>query len=240
MNDKGYIVLVIFIAFSVLLFVINFIIQQFQIISLKESIKLLNKNNEFYLNLIDEYRILKHNLISNLSGIKSVTNKKTRALIDDLITEYNSILKLPKNFKEIPTGISGIVYEKIYSANNSQLQLKVDNKLKNNIIEILSARKFNALCEALGITLDNAIEAAEQSNEKILYLEFTEDENKLILKIVNTFSGVVDIDELGKKNYTSKKKGHGLGLFSILNKKDIKLTTIIKNNKFISVVTVNK
>ncbi len=239
-DDKGFIILVIFIAISVLIFVINFVFQQIQIISLKESIKLLNKNNEFYINLIDDYRILKHNLIGNLNGLKSVTNKKTRNLIDDLIKEYNSILKLPKNFKEIPTGINGIIYEKIYSANNPNLKIKIENKLHHNIIEVLSARKYNALCEALGVTIDNAIEAAVASKEKIIYLEFHEDCDQIIFKIINTFNGNVDLDSLGTKNYTSKNKGHGLGLFSILNKKDIKLTTCIKNNKFINIVTISK
>ena len=40
--------------------------------------------------------------------------------------------------------------------------------------------------------------------------------------------------------YKSKKYGHGLGLFSILTKKNITLATSIKDNKFINVVTVKK
>lgn len=240
MNNIESIIFILFIAITCFIIFIIFIVQQFQIISLKESVHLLDKNNEFYIKLIDEYRILKHNLIGNLNGIKSVGNKKTKILIDDLINEYNSVLKLPKNFKEIPAGISGIIYEKIYSINDVDLKIKIENKLKHNIIEVLTARKYNLICEALSVTLDNALEATVKSKEKIIYLEFIEDEENIYFKIINTFIGNIDLDRLGTKNYTSKKYGHGLGLFSILTKKNITLATSIKDNKFINVVTVKK
>ncbi len=240
MNNIESIIFILFIAITCFIIFIIFIVQQFQIISLKESVHLLDKNSEFYIKLIDEYRILKHNLIGNLNGVKTVGNKKTKILIDDLIKEYSSILKLPKNFKEIPTGISGLIYEKIYSTNNKELKIKIENKLKHNIIEVLTARKYNLICEALSVTLDNALEATIKSKEKIIYLEFIEDEENIYFKIINTFTGNIDIDKLGTKNYTSKKYGHGLGLFSILIKKDITLATSIKDNKFINVVTVQK
>ena len=83
-------------------------------------------------------------------------------------------------------------------------------------------------------------ELYKNNKYQIRDLEFTEDDNKLMLKIINSFSGMIDIDELGKKNYTSKKTGNGLGLFSILKYKPIKLNSSIKDNKFICVIRVNK
>lgn len=239
-NEKGIIILIIFIAFSFLLLTINFIIQQIQILSLKESIKFLNKNNESYIEIIDEYRIFKHNLIGNLNGIKTIATKKARILIEDLITEYNNKLKLPKDIKKIPVGISGIVYEKFYGINDNSLKFEVNNKIKNNIIEVLSARKYNLLCEALEIIINNAIEAAQTSKEKLIYMELLEESNKIIIKVINTFSGKLDIDRVGTKNYTSKDKGNGLGLFSLFTKRNINISTSIKNNKFISIISVNK
>lgn len=238
--NMSSILLIIFISFSILIFVINFLFYQFQSFSLKECITNLNKNNNFYINIIDEYRILKHNLISNLNGIKAVSNKKTKLLIEDLIEEYSKIYDLPNNFKKIPVGINGIISEKLYSESNEKLKLKVENNLSHNIIEVLNARKYNAFCEAVNIILDNAFEASKNSKEKVIFLKLYEDSNQIILKVINTFQGNIDIDRLGTKNYTSKKNGHGLGLFSILNKKDIKLKTTIKSNKFISVISVNK
>ena len=232
--------MILFICISLLIILMLYIVQQIQIKSLKDNIKLLSRNNEFYIERIDEYRIMKHNLISNLNGIKSISNKKTIKLIDDLILKYKEILKMPKNFKNLPTGINGIIYEKIYNINDSSFNVSINNKIKNNVIEVLNARDYNNFCEALSVSLDNAIEAAKKSKEKILFLEITETENKLMLKVINSFNGVIDIDALGTKNYTSKHNGNGLGLFSILNIRSVKLTTLIKDNKYSCIIAVNK
>ncbi len=240
MNNANVPIVILFISLFLLVLLIWYIIQQFQIKSLKDSIKLLNRNNEFYIERIDEYRMMKHNLISNLNGIKSTSNKKTIKLIDDLILKYKEILKMPKNFKSLPTGINGIIFEKIYNINDSSFNISINNKIKNNVIEVLKARDYNNFCEALGVTLDNAIEAAKKSKEKILFLEISESNNKLILKVINSFKGAIDIDALGTKNYTSKHNGNGLGIFSILNIRSVKLTTSIKDNKYCCVITVNK
>ena len=175
-----------------------------------------------------------------MNGIKTIANKKTKSLIEDLVNEYNNKLKLPKDIKKIPVGISGIVYEKFYGVNDNNLQFEVNNKIKNNIIEILSARKYNLLCEALEIIMNNAIEASQLSRDKLIYMELLEEANKIIIKVINTFSGKLDIDRLGTKNYTSKSKGNGLGLFSLFTKRNINISTSIKDNKFISIVSVNK
>lgn len=240
MDNQLVPIMIFFISTTFLVLIVSFIIQISQIKSLKESIKILTRNNEFYIERLDDYRILKHNLIANLNGIKAVTNKKTINLIDDLILKYKGKLNLPKNFKQLPTGINGIIYEKIYNVIDTKLNISINNKIKNNIIEVLTARNYNLFCEALSIALDNAIEASEKSKEKILFLEILEDKEKLILKIINSFDGVIDIDKLGTKNYTSKRKGNGLGLFSILNLKTVTITTSIKNNKYFCTIEVKK
>ena len=168
MNNTFIPVMILFISLSILILMILYIFQQFQIKSLKENIKLLTRNNEFYIERIDEYRLLKHNLISNLIGIKVVSNKKTVKIIDDLISKYKGVLKMPKNFKKLPTGINGIIYEKIYNINDSNFNISINNKIKNNIIEVLTAHDYNVFCEALGVSLDNAIDAVKKSKEKII------------------------------------------------------------------------
>lgn len=223
-----------------LVLIILFIHQQSQIIFLKENIKLLTKNNEFFVERIDEYRIIKHNLVANLNGIKSVANKKSTLLIDELIKKYKSKIKMPNNFKKLPSGINGIILEKIYNIEQKKIKVSINNYIKNNIIEELSAKDYNLFCEALGVALDNAIEATIESKEKLILIDIKEENEKIILTIVNTFSGIIDIDDLGNKYYTSKKKGHGLGLFSILNFKTVKVSTYIKENKFFCVLKVNK
>lgn len=240
MSNQSIIILILIIAISIIFIIVLFVTLKMQISALKDNIEILTKNNAFYIERIDECRIIKHNLIANLSTLKSTANKKTCLLIDELIKKYNSKLQMPVNIKNLPTGVNGIIYEKIYNNNDKKLSISINNKIDNNIIEVLSARKYSLFCEALQVVLDNAIEASSLSNEKILYIEFMEVNNEIRLKIINTFTGTIDIDALGTKNYTSKKKGNGLGLFSILHNKSVIVTTSIKGNKFNCTLKVKK
>ena len=217
------------------------IIHVYRIKALKETVNLLIKNNEFYINIINEYRIVKHNLINQLLGIKSQANKKTEKLINELIMEYNNTFKNVKDIKSIPAGINGIIYEKIYSEEEAdKINIEVENRIKGNILQSLSSKKYNVLCEAIGVILDNAMEETIKSNDKLLYIKLSEDEKRIKIVIENTFKGSIDIDEIGKINYTSKKDGNGLGLFSIFSRKEIQLTTSIRNNRFISRLEMDK
>ena len=62
-NDFSIQLIVFVISLLFISLIILFVIQLSQIIFLKDNIKILTKNNEFYIEKIDEYRILKHNLI---------------------------------------------------------------------------------------------------------------------------------------------------------------------------------
>ena len=222
-----------------LLFTYN-LFYRYEIVMLKTTNKILIHNNDFYIRLVNDYRIMKHNLINNLLGLKTVSNKKTKLLIDDLIKEYNSSFKEAKNVNDIPSGLNGIVFEKLYNIDCDSLNLTVDNKLNENIFNYLSAKSYNLLCEALGIALDNAIESAINSNDKILYLQFKEDKDCILIVLVNSFSGVLDLESLGKINYSSKINGHGFGLFTLFEKRKLNITTNIKNNLFRVEISINK
>ena len=63
-------------------------------------------------------------------------------------------------------------------------------------------------------------------------MRFRENENEIIVTLINSFSGSLDLEVLGKINYTSKKKGHGYGLFTLFEKKKINIKNSIKNNLF--------
>ena len=74
----------------------------------------------------------------------------------------------------------------------------------------------------------------------MLYLEFKETKERLMVIVANTFTGNVELDKLGTKEYTSRKTGHGLGLYSLFNRKNLFITTSIKNNLFINKIEVKK
>ena len=70
----------------------------------------------------------------------------------------------------------------------------------------------------LGILLDNAIEAARESEEKIINLTFRREHNKHrdIVLIENSYSNKdINIDEIYQKGFSEKENHTGLGLWEI-------------------------
>ena len=73
----------------------------------------------------------------------------------------------------------------------------------------------------LGILLDNAIEATNECEEKIINVRFIRDRraNRKLLIIENSYSEKdIDIDKIFEKGYTSKldtESQHGLGLWNV-------------------------
>jgi hypothetical protein len=226
--------------FSVTIFLMMFLNREYNNYELKLTNEYLIKNNEFYLTIINDYRILKHNLIHQLNGVKSVSNKKGQDLINELIKEYNNNTKTVQDMKKMPMGISGIVYEKIYGFENSNLSIGIDNNINSNVFEMLTPKSYNLLCEALGVLLDNALEATEKTKEKILMIDMKETTEAYHIKIINTFKTILDIDSIGTLKYSTKKTGHGIGLFSLIGRKKLKIKTSIINDLFFNEIIVEK
>lgn len=225
---------------SVIMLIYLYLNKEYENAALKETKLNLIQNNEFYINTVNDYKILKHNIIHQLNGIKSVANKEAQELITDLIEQYNSNFINVQELTTMPTGINGIIYEKMYSYQNKNLKLGIENKITSNIFDNLTARSYNLLCESLGILLDNALEATSDSKEKIIMIDMKETSKSYNVKIINTFSDVLDFDRLGTIKYTTKKSGNGIGLFSILGRKKLKVKTSIINNLFQNEIIINK
>lgn len=228
--------------FGVLLIIVIIILltMYYQIVTLKITNEILEKNNEVNQKAICQFRILKHNLESQLMGVKTVANKKARNLLDNLIKEYNESFYIKHDINSMPLGINGLVYEKLYKYNEDNIEISITNKIKSKILDTVGPRSYNLFCEALGVTLNNALESAKESKDKLVYIEFRENKEVIQMKIMNTFTGSIDLDKLGTVNYTSKSKGHGLGLYSLFGRKNLTITTSIKNNLFVNNIKVKK
>lgn len=240
-NKLSITIFSLFISISIIILIYLILAKNYKISRLKEVNNILIKNNDFFVKLDSDYRALKHNLIHQLSGIKSaVKDKKVQNLIDDLIISYNANFVPIQDIHKIPGGINGLIYEKCYSFDKKDIRLAIDNSVSQELIDLVSAKSFNNLCEILGVLLDNALEAASDSEEKIILIDFTEEKNYIVINISNTFNNQVDIDKLGQKSYSTKGKNHGIGLFSIFSKKNIQTKTRIINNLFQTEIKVKK
>lgn len=207
--------------------------------TLNETNKIFIENNKFYTEMNTDIRIFKHNLIHKLNGLKINCNKSTKELIDDIVLECK-LIKTNEEIEKLPLGIDGLLYQKLYSDDYKSLNVIINNETKSEFLESLKARNYNKLCEALGVTLDNALEASLESKEKVLSIWLEENKNNFSITIQNTFSSEINVDMLGKINYTTKKEGNGIGLFSIFLQNELKVKTKIINNLFIVNISVKK
>jgi len=220
--------------------IFNFLNSFTEGINVSMNNEILEKNDIVNRKVITQYRVLKHNLESKLMGVKTVSNDEAKQLIDEMILDYNSSFFIKHDVNAMPLGINGFVFEKLYKYQDENLDISVTNKIKNNILDSVGSRNYNLFCEALGVTLDNALEASKNSQEKLFYLEFNETNDKVTIKVINTFSGDIELDKLGTVQYTTKEKGHGFGLFSLIGRKNLTITTSIKNNRFINFLEIKK
>ena len=159
--------------------------------------------------------------------MKSFGNKKINSLIDDLILEENNFDIKNNNIYNVPNGIKGIVAEKLY---NAKIDVITSNKISNDPFINLSPKAFNSISECIGIALDNAIEASKETKNPVITLELYERKEYIVITIGNNFCNNIDFEKLGEKYYSTKKRGSGLGLFSIMKNKLVKEKISIVND----------
>ncbi len=227
----------------------NFILLIGLIISIIISIRLYIQNQklkkhtdklletiELYNQYIEKDNIYKHNIKNKLITLKSFSNQKGLNLINEIIEENTPIIK-NNNLYKLPHGIKGLVTEKLY---NKNYDIIIDNKLKGDPFKKFSSKYFNNVIDCLGISMDNAIESCQNMAKPFIIIDLYEDDDSLFIKIGNNFDNNIDLDKLGEKYYTTKNKGHGLGLYSIKQNKYINEKIEIINNVYYITLEMKK
>lgn len=213
-----------------------------EIIKNNINIEKLNAKNkelisayETYRESYDKYRELKHNLKNDLLSLKSCIKKDKQIILNELIKKYNENTSWINDITKVPEGIQGIIYLKKVEAEKKKIELIVNNKSKLRIRE----KDYIDICDSIGILLDNAIEAAETSKTKNILIDIFDKDNTLNIKVINCFNNALNADDIGKKNYSTKKRKSGIGLYYLkkLNNKNIKIKNSIINNLFFVTIT---
>lgn len=201
---------------------------------------------------IDNLSLVNHEYNNQLAIIKSYVLKENKKeainYIDNIIKEiniedYDSIFDL----KNIPKGgIKGLLYYKIICAKNKKVNIVLDvsPKVKTSLTN-LTLNENKILSKALGIYIDNAIDATLETNKKTINVEIYVINNRIHFVITNYFNPKnVDINKISKKGYTVKGRGHGKGLYLInklLNKeKWISHENNIINSCYVQKISIEK
>lgn len=197
-------------------------------------------------NWIDDEQMYRHELKNSLSMLRSMTkNKKVIDKIDDML-KVSIIVdeEYIEDLKNVPKGgLKGLLYYKIAVAKNEKVQMIVDVSSKvTKKIERLTTKQIRNIGIVLGIYLDNAIEAAKESKRKQVTLEIYSLEEEVNFVISNTYEGNVKVEDMNKKGYTTKGKGHGKGLYyatkTIQKSKYLSTENNVLNDFFIQRLTV--
>ena len=175
---------------------------------------------------IEEDRINRHEMLNNLLILKSYSNKNSKKFnetLDELINTYSKKGIDIKNIYKLPSGLKGIIYYKVSEVKSKNLNININiSKQLSSSLSNLDSNTYTLVCKIVGITFDNAIEASENSNEKIVNFDVYEENNNIVIELSNSYKNKIDLGKINNKNYSTKGKNRGLGLYIV--------KTLINNN----------
>lgn len=145
----------------------------------------------------------------DLSGIKSMT----ASVLKECKSVNSMDILNPKALNN--PAIYSIITSKYYVAVEEMVQMNIEVMFDVGDIGV-DAYDF---CVILGILLDNAIEAAKESEEKIVNVRFIRNKkNNKIVVVENSYKDKdIDISKIFDKGYSTKPESpeHGLGLWNV-------------------------
>ncbi len=202
---------------------------------LKARNEFLQQNIEIYEKSAENYRVFKHNILSDLITIKSVANKEAQEVIDLKMEFYEKSYSWVSKLSDIPNGLRGVISMKIQQAREMNIQCLIESNTKKNFCNNMGMKRFVEVCDIINIIINNAIEAASKCRKKYILISI-EDNPQSVIKIINPFKNSIDINDMGNAGYSTKGKNRGIGLFFIrkYKSKKIKIDTEVVNNLFIT------
>lgn len=219
--------------YSCLFIFVNFL--QLLVISLmslfnsKNAIKYENTEIELYnttqynqtlMKVNEGVRGFKHdmtNIVQAILGYLACKDYKgARKYCENLVMGFNDINVLSILSPTVinDPAIYGVVVSKILIARDKEMNLSLDINI--NVDEI-NFPKFE-LSRMLGILLDNAIDAGEQTKDKRLVLNMYTNHiaNQDIIIVSNSILNTnIDISQIFEKDYSTKEVPSGFGLYEI-------------------------
>ena len=170
--------------------------------------------------LHDNIRTFKHDYDNTVAAIGGYVKTKDLSGLEQYYSQLeDECLKVNRLYMLNPNIINN---PGIYSILTTKYNEAEELNIKMNITVLWDLSKINMkiyeFTKIFGILIDNAIDAAKESDEKIINVLFKDDEkNKMqYLKIENSYAEKdVDLDNIFEKGKTSKENHTGLGLWEI-------------------------
>lgn len=208
------------IVLSIFIF-LSFLFKEKQYNTIVSDLKQEKMHNKILNDTVDSLRLLKHdynNILQSINGyIITKQYDSLNAHIKNLINNSKDLSNLECMCPEVinQPAIYGIVNEKYYKAKKKNISFRIE------VFEDLKSLSIDStkLSRILGILLDNAIEAAEKSDNPSVELKFiyNTSSNTHMIKVKNTFEKgkVIDTNKIFEKGESSKETKSGLGLWEV-------------------------
>ena len=194
-----------------------------KIIKLKTATTQLESAEEYNKTLHilhDNVRGFKHdfdNIVTTIGGYINTDDmeglKKYYVQLEQDCEKVNNLYILNPDSINNP-GIYNLLTSKYHEATEKGIDVNIYFLLDLNDLHM----KIYEFARILGILLDNAIEAAEKSKEKLINISFRKDErnNRNLILIENIYANKdVDTEEIFNKGFTEKENHTGIGLWEV-------------------------
>ena len=206
----------------------------FKLISTTQKLESAEEYNRSLRILHDSVRAFKHdfdNIVTTIGGYIRTNDMKGLKdyylqLEDDCQRVNNLYLLNPEIINN--DGIYNLLTKKYQEADSKDIKVNMTFLLDLSNLHM----KIYEFARILGILLDNAIEASSECKEKIINIDFRNDQknSRQIITIENTYKDKnVDTEKIFEKGISSKEKHTGLGLWEVRN--------LIKKNNNINLFT---
>lgn len=170
---------------------------------LEENNKEMQKFTEEYSEIITTMKVFIEE--SRMDELKEYYENKAMGFVKKSVRDNSEL----KNLMRIRNKeLRGLLYVKAAASKN---RVKITVDIANDITDI-NMDAFD-LAVLIGNYVDNAIEAAEQSGEKGVYIGIARSGNGTDIVIRNSCAAVPDIKNMNKKGYSTKGRSRGLGLY---------------------------
>ena len=171
-------------------------------------------------NLLEDYRVASHEQKNQLLVIRSLLDDNSS---QELVDYVDGLLDKKVGFKYewigdlnhlSLSGLKGLINYKLIEAHtlDININISISKDVNNSNLNSLSTTQKDELYSIMGVYLDNAIQAAKESNKKEVSLEIYKENEKIVIVIANTYNGKIEMEKLDNYGYTTKGKNHGVGL----------------------------
>ena len=167
--------------------------------------------------LQQEIRAFRHDVTNLFSGLTLQAQEGDLAGIQEFMKRTSGYFdeKLGNEIAQMD-GLSNIELYPLRSLLTTKLAKMRQQHIKG-VLEVLrpvsrdQAMDADDLLRAVGILLDNAIEAAAKQ-DGLVHIVLLQEEKQLYLAVANNYDIAPDMAALARKGYTTKGSGHGTGL----------------------------